>query len=92
MASSTSSQYRITPPPPSPAGYSGKLNLASVSSKAFFFGHKTTAFYSKLRAKSVVLRVVNEKVDRIDLGTTNSEMEEGYAKFLRVLNMMIGGP
>ena len=51
-----------------------------------------TAFYPKLRAKSVVLRVVNEKVDGIDLGTTNSEMEEGYAKFLRVLNMMIGGP
>ena len=89
MASSTSAQFRITPPPP--AGHSGKLNLASVSSKAFFFGHKTTAFYPKLRAKSVVLRVVNEKVDGIDLGTTNSEMEEGYAKFLRVLNMTIGG-
>ena len=89
MASSTSAKFRITPPPP--AGYSGKLNLASVSSKAFFFGHKTTAFYPKLRAKSVVLRVVNEKVDGIDLETTNSEMEEGYAKFLRVLNMTIGG-
>ncbi|KAK7857138.1 stromal 70 kda heat shock-related protein [Quercus suber] len=72
MASSTSAQIHglgITP-----RGYSGKLNLAS--SKAFFFGqklHKTTAFYPKLRAKRVgPLRVVNEKVVGIDLGTTNS--------------------
>ncbi|KAM3762661.1 hypothetical protein ACB098_01G363400 [Castanea mollissima] len=72
MASSPSAQIHglgITP-----RGYSGKLNLAS--SKAFFFGqrlHKTTAFYPKLRAKRVgPLRVVNEKVVGIDLGTTNS--------------------
>nr|POF19111.1 hypothetical protein CFP56_49963 [Quercus suber] len=76
MVSSTSAQFRITPPSPS-AGYSGKLNLASVSSKAFFFGHKMTGFYLKLRAKSVVLRVVNEKVDGIDLGATNLAMEGG---------------
>ena len=88
MASSTSAKFRITPPPP--AGYPGKLNLASVSSKAFFFGHKTTAFYPKLRAKSVVLRVVNEKVDGIDLGTTNLEWEGEYAELLRALNMRMG--
>ncbi|KAK9996046.1 hypothetical protein SO802_020732 [Lithocarpus litseifolius] len=87
MASSTSAQFRITPHPPPPAGYSGKLNLASVSSKAFFFGHKTTAFYPKLRAKSVVLRVVNEKVDGIDLEATNWEMD---AELPRVLNMRMG--
>ncbi|KAL0013116.1 hypothetical protein SO802_000185 [Lithocarpus litseifolius] len=72
MASSTSAQIHGLGI--SPRGYSGKLNLAS--SKAFFFGqklHKTTAFYPKLRAKSVgPLRVVNEKVVGIDLGTTNS--------------------
>ena len=86
MASSTSAQFRITPPPPT--GYSGKLNfLASVSSKAFFFGHKTTAFYPKLRAKSVVLRVVNEKVDGFDLETNNSARG---AELLRALNMKMG--
>ena len=72
MASSTSAQIHGLGI--SPRGYSGKLNLAS--SKAFFFGqklHKTTAFYPKLRAKKVgPLRVVNEKVVGIDLGTTNS--------------------
>ena len=84
MASSTSAQFRINPPP---AGYSGKLNLASVSSKAFFVGHKTTAFYPKLRAKSVVLRVVNEKVDGFDLETNNSARG---AELLRALNMKMG--
>nr|XP_023905981.1 chaperone protein DnaK 2-like [Quercus suber] len=86
MASSTSAQFRITPPP-LPAGYSGKLNLASVSSKAFFFGHKTTAFYPKLRAKSVVLRVINEKVDGVDLETTN--WARG-SELMHALNMKMG--
>ena len=76
-------QFRITTP-----RYFGKLNLASVSSKAFFFGHKTAGFYPKLRAKSVVLRVVNEKVDGIDLGATNSAMEGGKPNAEFFLNML----
>ncbi|XP_075663272.1 stromal 70 kDa heat shock-related protein, chloroplastic-like [Castanea sativa] len=88
MASSTFAQFRITPPPPPPPpGYFGKLNLASVSSKEFFFGHKTTAFYPKLRAKSLVLSVVNENVDEIDLGTMNSVMD---AELLLALNTVFG--
>lgn len=72
MASSTSAQIHglgFTP-----RGHSGKLNFAS--SRAFFFGQRfqqTPTFYPRLRAKSVgPLRVVNEKVVGIDLGTTNS--------------------
>ena len=61
--------------------------MASVSSKAFFFGHKTIAFYPKLGAKSV-LRVVNEKVDGINLGTTNLAMEGGKPNAEFFLNML----
>ncbi|KAK7844297.1 heat shock 70 kda protein 6 [Quercus suber] len=47
-----------------------------------------TTFYLKLRAKSVVLRVLNEKVDGIDLGATNSAMEGGKLNAEFFLNML----